>query len=42
MYAGLLRAAPISLSLPSLRADSFSAELMERVQKTRKSGLTFA
>ncbi|MFR4415678.1 MAG: radical SAM protein, partial [Butyricicoccus sp.] len=29
-------------SLPSLRADSFSAELMERVQKTRKSGLTFA
>ncbi len=32
----------ISLSLPSLRADSFSAELMERVQKTRKSGLTFA
>lgn len=32
----------ISLSLPSLRADSFSAELMERVQKVRKSGLTFA
>lgn len=32
----------ISLSLPSLRADSFSTELMERVQKTRKSGLTFA
>ncbi len=32
----------ISLSLPSLRADSFSTELMQRVQKTRKSGLTFA
>ena len=32
----------ISLSLPSLRADSFSVELMERVQKVRKSGLTFA
>lgn len=32
----------ISLSLPSLRADSFSKELMQRVQKTRKSGLTFA
>ena len=32
----------VSLSLPSLRADSFSMELMERVQKVRKSGLTFA
>ena len=32
----------IGLSLPSLRADSFSRELMERVQKVRKSGLTFA
>lgn len=32
----------ISLSLPSLRADSFNVELMERVQKVRKSGLTFA
>ncbi|MDR0906724.1 MAG: TIGR03960 family B12-binding radical SAM protein [Oscillospiraceae bacterium] len=32
----------ISLSLPSLRADNFSFELMNRVQKTRKSGLTFA
>jgi len=32
----------INLSLPSLRADSFSAELMERIQRTRKSGLTFA
>ena len=32
----------VNLSLPSLRADSFSAPLMERVQKVRKSGLTFA
>ena len=32
----------ISLSLPSLRADNFSMSLMERVQKVRKSGLTFA
>ena len=32
----------INLSLPSLRADNFSVELMESVQKTRKSGLTFA
>ena len=32
----------VSLSLPSLRADNFSVELMERAQKVRKSGLTFA
>lgn len=32
----------INLSLPSLRADNFSRELMLRVQKVRKSGLTFA
>ena len=31
-----------SLQLPSLRADNFSQELMQRVQKVRKSGLTFA
>ena len=31
----------ISLSLPSLRADNFSIDLMERVQKVRKTGLTF-
>ncbi len=30
------------LSLPSLRADNFSMELMEKVQSVRKSGLTFA
>lgn len=32
----------INLSLPSLRADNFSTELMQKVQKVRKSGLTFA
>jgi radical SAM superfamily enzyme YgiQ (UPF0313 family) len=32
----------VSLSLPSLRADNFSMELMGRVQRVRKSGLTFA
>ncbi len=31
-----------NLSLPSLRIDNFSIELMQRVQKVRKSGLTFA
>ena len=32
----------IGLSLPSLRADNFSMEIMERLQRVRKSGLTFA
>ncbi len=32
----------VSLSVPSLRADNFSAELMQRLQTLRKSGLTFA
>ena len=32
----------ISLSLPSLRADNFSRELMLKVQKVKKTGLTFA
>jgi radical SAM family uncharacterized protein len=32
----------VSLSLPSLRADNFSMDIMKRVQKVRKSGLTFA
>jgi len=32
----------VNLALPSLRADSFNVELMERVQKVRKAGLTFA
>lgn len=31
-----------SLSLPSLRIDNFALELMEKVSRTRKSGLTFA
>ena len=32
----------ISLSVPSLRADNFSRELMEKLQTVRKTGLTFA
>ena len=32
----------INLSLPSLRVDNFSKELLEKVSKVRKSGLTFA
>ena len=32
----------INLSVPSLRADNFSTELMKRLQTLRKSGLTFA
>lgn len=32
----------INLSLPSLRVDNFSMELMDKVQKVKKSGLTFA
>lgn len=32
----------IGLALPSLRADNFSMEIMEKLQKVRKSGLTFA
>jgi len=32
----------IGLSLPSLRADNFSMDIMQRLQKVRKSGLTFA
>ena len=32
----------VNLALPSLRADNFNLELMENVQKVRKSGLTFA
>lgn len=32
----------IGLSLPSLRIDNFSLELMQKVQKVRKSGITFA
>ncbi len=32
----------VSLSLPSLRVDNFSPELMRRIHSVRKSGLTFA
>ncbi len=32
----------VSLSLPSLRADSFSKELMDRISGVRTGGLTFA
>ena len=32
----------VGLSLPSMRADSFSRELMKRVSSVRASGLTFA
>ena len=32
----------VSLSLPSLRIDNFSEELLEKIQYVRKSGLTFA
>lgn len=32
----------ISLSLPSLRVDNFSEELLQKISRVRKSGLTFA
>lgn len=32
----------VNISLPSLRVDNFSLDLMERAQKVRKGGLTFA
>lgn len=32
----------VNLSLPSLRADNFSMDLMQRLAKGRKTGLTFA
>ncbi len=32
----------VSLSLPSLRVDNFSEELLEKIKSVRKSGLTFA
>lgn len=32
----------VGLSLPSLRVDNFSIDLMKKVQKVRRSGLTFA
>lgn len=32
----------VSLSLPSLRIDNFSEELLQKINRVRKSGLTFA
>ena len=32
----------INLSLPSLRIDNFSEELLDKIKSVRKSGLTFA
>ncbi len=32
----------VSISLPSLRVDNFSPELLEKIKKVKKSGLTFA
>jgi radical SAM family uncharacterized protein len=32
----------VNLSLPSLRIDNFNEELLEKIKKVRKSGLTFA
>lgn len=32
----------VNLTLPSLRVDNFSEELLEKIKKVRKSGLTFA
>ncbi len=32
----------VNLSLPSLRVDNFTEELLEKIKKVRKSGLTFA
>ncbi len=34
--------AKVNLSMPSMRIDKFSEELMSQIQKVRKSGLTFA
>lgn len=39
---GLCRKQNVSLSLPSLRLDSFSFKVLEEIQGYRKSGLTFA
>ena len=44
MAVGLLEtcsARDISLSLPSLRLDSFSFDVLNEIQKYKKSGLTF-
>jgi radical SAM superfamily enzyme YgiQ (UPF0313 family) len=38
----ILKKKRVNLSLPSLRVDSFSLDLLKKVQNDRKSGLTFA
>jgi radical SAM family uncharacterized protein len=38
----LCREEHVNLSLPSLRADNFSMDLMQRLSRGRKAGLTFA
>lgn len=45
LLSNLLKWTPeemVNISLPSLRVDNFSDEIMEYLQKVRKSGLTFA
>jgi radical SAM family uncharacterized protein len=37
-----MEAKNVNIALPSLRVDSFTLNLMEKAQKVRKSGLTFA
>lgn len=39
---GLCKENQVSLSLPSLRLDSFSFKVLEEIQRYKKSGLTFA
>lgn len=39
---GKMQEKGVSVSLPSLRLDSFDVKIAEQVQKVRKSGLTFA
>ena len=39
---GICNDSCVSLSLPSLRVDAFSVDLMKKVQEVRKSSLTFA
>ncbi|MGI6722085.1 MAG: TIGR03960 family B12-binding radical SAM protein [Anaerovoracaceae bacterium] len=38
----MCNARDVSISLPSLRLDSFSFDVLERIQRYKKSGLTFA
>ncbi len=38
----MTQARKISMALPSLRIDNFSVDLLQKIQKVRKTGLTFA